>query len=163
MPAVLSDRRAVRERGLLALRPCAASQAARHPIVLRPCAVGSRHPAAAHLHAGVSFSAPNEPDPLRERYSPRLLLGISCQTASRAASDGLIWPKDGCASIACAAKAAPRLSSPGLRPFLASQESLSPAILRCATARSGCAGDRLRPADRHRGRDGRGARTAKEK
>ena len=163
MPAGLSDRRAVRERGLLALRPCAASQAARHPIVLRPCAVGSRHPAAAHLHAGVSFSAPNGSGLLLRRYPPRLLLGNSCRTASRAASDGLIWPKDGCASIACAAKAAPRLSSPGLRPFLASQESLSPAILRCATPRSGCAGDRLRPADRHRGRDGRGARTAKEK
>ena len=30
------------------------------------------------------------------------------------ASDGLIWPKDGCASIAFAATAAGRLSSPGL-------------------------------------------------
>jgi uncharacterized protein (DUF736 family) len=34
---------------------------------------------------------------------------------------------DGCASIAFAAMAAVRLSSPGLRPFLASQESLSAA------------------------------------
>ena len=48
------------------------------------------------------------------------------------ASDGLIWPKDGCASIAWAATAAVRLSSPGLRPFLARQESLTAAILRCA-------------------------------
>jgi uncharacterized protein (DUF736 family) len=33
------------------------------------------------------------------------------------ASDGSIWPKDGCASIACAATAAPRLSSPGASPI----------------------------------------------
>ncbi len=59
-----------------------------------------------------------------------------CRTgASHVASDGLIWPKDGCASIACAATAAVRLSSPGLRPFLARQESLTAAILRCASAR----------------------------
>jgi uncharacterized protein (DUF736 family) len=48
---------------------------------------------------------------------------------------GLIWPKDGCTSIAYAATAAGRLSSPGLRPFLARQESLAAAILRCASAR----------------------------
>jgi len=35
--------------------------------------------------------------------------------------------------------AAVRLSSPGLRPFLASQESLTTAILRCAAARAGAA------------------------
>jgi hypothetical protein len=59
-----------------------------------------------------------------------------CRTgASHVASDGLIWPKDGCASIAYAATAAVRLSSPGLRPFLAKQESLTVAILRCAPAR----------------------------
>jgi len=34
--------------------------------------------------------------------------------ANHAAPDGSIWPKDGCASIACAAMAAERLSSPGL-------------------------------------------------
>jgi uncharacterized protein DUF736 len=32
-----------------------------------------------------------------------------------------------------------RLSSPGLRPFLARQESLADAILRCASARAGAA------------------------
>src|SRR5215213_6661194 len=52
--------------------------------------------------------------------------------------------------------AAVRLSSPGLRPFLARQERLTAAILRCAPAR-----ERVRrrspPACRsHRGRDGRG-------
>jgi hypothetical protein len=35
--------------------------------------------------------------------------------------------------------AAARLSSPGLRPFLARQESLPAAILRCASARVGAA------------------------
>src|SRR6266567_7887532 len=35
--------------------------------------------------------------------------------------------------------AAARLSSPGLRPFLAKQESLAAAILRCAAARVGAA------------------------
>src|SRR6266567_3919706 len=35
--------------------------------------------------------------------------------------------------------AAVRLSSPGLRPFLASQESLTAAILRCAAAQTGAA------------------------
>src|SRR6266540_6680251 len=59
--------------------------------------------------AGYSISATSSPQ--------------CCRTdASHRASDGLIWPKDGCASIACAATAAVRLSSPGLRPFLARQE-----------------------------------------
>jgi len=35
--------------------------------------------------------------------------------------------------------AAVRLSSPGLRPFLARQESLAAAILRCAAAQAGAA------------------------
>src|SRR5262245_35705004 len=52
---------------------------------------------------------------------------------------GLIWPKAGCASIAWTAMAAARFSSPGLRPFLARQESLAAAILRCATAQTGAA------------------------
>ena len=37
------------------------------------------------------------------------------------------------------ARADGRLSSPGLRPFLARQESLTAAILRCASARAGAA------------------------
>src|SRR5262249_20541806 len=53
--------------------------------------------------------------------------------------------------------AAMRLSSPGLRPFLARAKKVSPppssAGLRPA---DGCVVDRLRPEDRHRGRDGRG-------
>jgi hypothetical protein len=55
-----------------------------------------------------------------------------------------------------AAMAALRLSSPGLRPFLAeTRKSLRhhPA-LRCGP--DGCGVDRLRPLDRHRDRDGRG-------
>jgi hypothetical protein len=45
--------------------------------------------------------------------------------------NGLIWPNAGCASTAYAATARTRLSSPGLRPFLAKQQSRSRAILRC--------------------------------
>src|SRR5262249_39909896 len=87
---------------------------ARRAAVLGRYTLLFRRPAAAHLHAGVSISTPNEPGLLCGRYPPRLLLENSCRSARRAASDGLIWPKDGCASIACAATAAPRLSSPAL-------------------------------------------------
>jgi uncharacterized protein (DUF736 family) len=38
----------------------------------------------------------------------------------------LIWPKDGSAPITCAATATVRLSSPGLRPFLAQAKKVSP-------------------------------------
>jgi uncharacterized protein (DUF736 family) len=51
----------------------------------------------------------------------------------------LIWPKASYASIVWTAMAAARLSSPGLRPFLARQESLAAAILRCAAAQTGAA------------------------
>jgi hypothetical protein len=64
--------------------------------------------------------------------------------------------RDGCASIAFAAMATPRLSSPGLRPFLAeTRKSLRrrPAL---RSGPDGCVVDRLRPFDRHRDRGGRG-------
>ena len=118
----------------------------------------------AHLHAAVSFPSPGEARLLCELLDFRHLFSQCCRTsASHVTSDGVIWPKDGCASIAYAATAAVRLSSPGLRPFLARAKKVSPppssAALRPA---DGCVVDRLRPADRHRGRDGRRARTAKE-
>ena len=56
--------------------------------------------------------------PLVRANDIRLLLRAA-ERANHAASHGLIWPKDGCASIASAATAVDRLSSPGLRPFLA--------------------------------------------
>src|SRR5882757_7370139 len=97
------------------------------------------------------------------RYPPRLLLS-AVGPASHAASNGVIWPKDGWASIACAATAAERLFSPGLRPFLAQAKKVSPppssAVLR---PEDGCVVDRLWPADRHRGRDGRRLRTARRR
>jgi uncharacterized protein (DUF736 family) len=52
---------------------------------------------------------------------------------------------------------ADRLSSPGLRPFLAKQQSRSHAILRWRCGRKRCGVDRLRPIDRHRGRNGAGS------
>jgi hypothetical protein len=92
----------------------------RPPICTRACPfLRSVHPASC---AGDSISATSPPR--------------SGQAGDACRLDGLIWPKDGSASIAYAATAGLRLSSPGLRPFLARQESLSPAILRCASARS---------------------------
>ena len=60
-----------------------------------------------------------------------------CRTsASHLASHGLIWPKDGCASIACAATAHGSTFFPWASPIpRASQESLAAAVLRCAPAR----------------------------
>src|SRR5882724_850350 len=53
-----------------------------------------------------------------------------------------------------------RLSSPGLRPFLARQESLYDGVLRFAAARrAGASPIVFGPADRHRGRGGRGLET----
>jgi uncharacterized protein (DUF736 family) len=68
----------------------------------------------------------------------------------------LIWPKDGCASIASAAMAARDFLPLGFAHSsrakkvspLPSSAALGPEV--------GCGGDHLRPADRHRGRDGRG-------
>src|SRR5262249_36369321 len=85
-----------------------------------------------HLYARVSFPSPDVAGLLCRLFDIR---HVFSSVASHAASDGLIWPKDGCASIACAATTAVRLSFPWLRPFLARQESLSAAILRCASAR----------------------------
>ncbi len=52
---------------------------------------------------------------------------------------------------------------PGLRPFLARQESRPAAILRCAPARKRVRRRSPPASDHHRGRDGRGARNSKEK
>src|ERR1700675_4987551 len=94
--------------------------------------------------------------PLVRANDIRLLL-TAAERANHAASHGLIWPKDGCASIAFAATESVRLSSPGLRPFLAEDKKVSPPPSSAALRpEDGCVVDRLRPADRHRGRDGRG-------
>jgi len=108
-------------RDTIRLGPCAAGGHAVTPI----CTQGFLflRPMRAASCAGCSITATSSPQ--------------CCRTgASHVVSDGLIWPKDGCASIAYAATATVRLSSPGLRPFLAKQESLTVAILRCAPART---------------------------
>ncbi len=48
------------------------------------------------------------------RATPRPSQGLSGTGAAHVPLNGLIWPKDGCASIASAATASGRLSSPGM-------------------------------------------------
>src|SRR6516225_2075248 len=57
----------------------------------------------AHLYAVVSFPSPHEHGLLRGSLDIRHEFSLSsCRTqANHAASDGSIWPKAGCASIAC--------------------------------------------------------------
>ena len=76
--------------------------------------------------------------------------------------NGLIWPKVGCASIASAATAAGQLSSPAGCAVIPRETRKSPPPSSAVRPASGCAVDRLRPVDRHRGRDGRGLETVKE-
>jgi len=76
-------------------------------------------------------------------------------SASHTASHGLIWPKDGFASIASAATASGNFLPLAQAPFLARQESCRPPSSAALRLASECVVDRLRPADRHRGRDGR--------
>jgi uncharacterized protein (DUF736 family) len=67
---------------------------------------GSGHALAAHLYARVSFPSPDEPGLLCGPFDIRhLFSSMLSDGANHVASDGLIWPKDGCASIACAATA----------------------------------------------------------
>src|SRR3546814_17997013 len=68
--------------------------------------------------------------------------------------NGLIWPKVGCASIAYAATAASKLSSPAGCAVIP-REPRKPLL--CCQAPAGCAVNRLRPVDRHRGRNGAGS------
>jgi hypothetical protein len=67
---------------------------------------------------------------------PRLLVVCLSTLALHTASDGLIWPMVGYASIA-SRNGGPSTFFPCASAFLAKQESLRPAILRCATAASG--------------------------
>jgi hypothetical protein len=81
----------------------------------------------AHLHARVFFLRPMRAASCAGHSISATSSPQCCRTdASHVASHGLIWPKDVCASIACAAMATVRLSSPGLRPFLARAKKVSP-------------------------------------
>jgi len=104
-----------------------------------------------------SFSPPDEPRLLLHvtSYPPGLLLK-ACGTGEPCRLDGVIWPKDGCASIASAAMAARDFLPLG---FAHSSRAKKVAPLPSSAAlwpEDGCGGDHLRPADRHRDRDGRG-------
>src|SRR5690606_15649481 len=80
-------------------------------------------------------------------------------TAPNGLFNGLIWPKTGFASTASAQQRRHNfLPLPVRAPsFLAEQESSSFAVQPPAARR--CASDRLRPVDRHRGRNGAGSKT----
>src|SRR5262249_47420281 len=88
------------------------------------------------LYARVSFPSPHDGGLLYGLLDFRhVFRSVGADGREPRGLWGLIWPKDVSASIACAATAAVRLSSPGLRPFLARQEGLTAAILRFASAR----------------------------
>ena len=55
----------------------------------------------ADLHAPISFSSPGEPGHLCVSLDIRQVFSSVCRTGEPYRFDGLIWPKDGCASIAC--------------------------------------------------------------
>src|SRR6266545_1205409 len=59
----------------------------------------------AGLHALMSFSSPNELRLLRVSLDIRQVFSSVCGTGEPCRLNGLIWPKDGCASIAPAAMA----------------------------------------------------------
>ena len=81
------------------------------------------------------------------------------QPAPNGLFNGLIWPKAGCASIAYGATAASQLSSPAGFAVIPRETRK---LLLCCQAPAGCAVDRLRPVDRHRGRNGAGSTTETE-
>jgi len=100
------------------------------------------------------------------------LIFLSGRPLQHGLFNGLIWPKAGCASIAYAAMAPiDFLPLPASPSFLAKQQSRLAAILRwrCGPDEptplrkrngdpGGCGVDRLRPVDRHRGRNGAGSK-----
>ena len=75
--------------------------------------------------------------------------------------NGLIWPKAGCASIVWPQRRRKTFFPWACRPFLASQESFAPPSS-AALRPCGCVADRIRLADRHRGRGGLGLENSKE-
>jgi hypothetical protein len=138
----------VRDLGVVpqALRQHVISAHQHNPLTGLPVP-GVRPAVSADPYARVSVSSPGEACLLCGSLDFRQsLLLKGCGTGEPCRLDGLIWPKDGCASIASAAMAARDFLPLGLpsrkragtpvRPFLASQESLAAAILRCAPARS---------------------------
>src|SRR5712671_2829035 len=103
--------------------------------------------ATAFPYARVSVPSSVAPDLLRGPCLPRLLLARLSGARPPRPLDGLIWPQDGKASIALpqwrrrdflplGLPPRKRAGTPA-RPFLASQESLTAAILRWAPAPRG--------------------------
>jgi hypothetical protein len=97
---------------------------------------------------------------VEQRILAKSPLQPPCSIAATWPLDGLIWPEDGCASIALPQRRSPtsfpcrlRRHSSRIKQVGASPSS---AALRLEAE---CGVDRSRPVDRHRGRDGRGLDT----
>ena len=107
---------------------------------------GAAPPDLGDLHSGSSIAK----SPLHPPYS----------IAAHTASDGLIWPEDGFASIALPQRQSPTSFPCRLRRHSSRTKQVgaspSSAALRLETE---CGVDRSRPVDRHRGCDGRGLET----
>jgi hypothetical protein len=87
------------------------------------------------------------------------LIFLSGRPLQHGLFNGLIWPEAGFALIAYAAMAPiDFLPLPATPSFLAKQQSRLAAILRWRCGPGGCVVDRLRPVDRHRGRNGAGSK-----
>src|SRR5260370_32578174 len=125
--------------------------------------------ATAFPYARVSVPSPVEPDLLRGPCLPRLRLARLSGARPARPLDGVIWPQAGKPRSPCRNGsgetffpwAAPIPREP--RKHAPAKAGVSPPPSSAVLRPCGCVVDRLRPDDRHRGRDGRGARTAKEK
>src|SRR5258706_15525511 len=111
--------------------------------------------ATAFPYARVSVPSSVAPDLLRGPCLPRLLLARLSGARPPRPLDGVISPQDGKASIAL-----PQWRRRDFLPLGCAHSSrtkkVSPPPSSAALRPRGCVVDRLRPVDRHRGRDGRG-------
>src|SRR5262249_61779596 len=89
------------------------------------------------LYARVSFPSPHEGGLLYGLLDFRhVFSSVLSDRREPPGLCGLIWPKDVCASIACAATAAVRPSSPGLSPLPPRQTNLTAALPPLPSART---------------------------
>src|SRR5258708_11467000 len=121
--------------------------------------------ATAFPYARVSVPSPVEPDLLRGPCLPRLLLARLSGARPARPLDGVISPQDGKASIALPQWRRRAFLPVGLPPrkrgdpgcaHSSRAKKVSPPPSSAVLRPCGCVVDRLRPSDRHRGRDGRG-------
>jgi hypothetical protein len=110
--------------------------------------------------AGLSGAAALDSMTFIQNRASANFLFILRSIAAHTASDGLIWPEDGFASIALPQRRSPTSFPSRLRRHSSRTKQVcaspSSASLRLETE---CGVDRSRPVDRHRGCDGRGLET----